>query len=719
MASMKIPKMEFEFFYLTELTQQKIKPLSRWEKPLPAKHRKWLKKHGLKIDTIERRTAGGGKIGETVFSTSQHCLDYYRKHFEGSLLNKLPDTQLKEGFLFGYPRCCVDQFIRKPYSKNNISPENQKKLFHWACPGCRATPELLPYYQKIYDTTWKKYYSDRGHLNGLTQFSPQKLSWAAALALCLSSTPLLSQVIPDSSHYIPVPRDLDQDYLADAEEIYLGTNFFYAYTFPGVTDNIYWTGYFKYLIDTLATTPQTDRPYREDYYANGLEICQICGAQINMGFVRIINPMRQLQQDIPFMGLHFLDCHCFSYDGTIHSGRVDVGLLKKILYPYQPSHILSVAGDTDHDGLTDMEEDSLNFDPGNRDTNGDSIPDGAEVAEQLTRLLPRLKDHSDQIHTHFVYHPLFGIENCTVCGAELNMGHIEFINPENGRTFQIHFNGLHTLAHGGFAYDGTAWPNQRANAVQLYRTMKTHSLHIENDSDDDGLTDDEELHFGFDPNVMDSDGDNICDGMDLALQMNTILEGLPTQVVPNGPYVIHHPTFGHWNCLLCGEAVNMGFMELFNLTVATDPLNISYYAHHFLKKGSFAYEGRIDYGQWMDGRLDPIMFARYLELVVNTEIPRSGPVGETFLLEQNYPNPFNSETMIRLYLSRDVLVEISIFNILGENVRSLCVKKLSQGNHTVRWDGTDDLGNLLPSGIYVYQFNAGQTTLSKKMFLLR
>jgi len=719
MAVLKIPKMEFELIYLTELTKQKIKPLSRWEKPLSIKHQRWLKQHGLKTETVQRRTESGGKIIETIFSKSHRYLDYYRKHFEGKLLNKLPETQFMEGFLFGYPGCCVKQFILNPYAKNNVSQEDQQKLFHWACPDCRVTPELLPYYQKVYDDVREQYQGKLKDVNLPSQILSGKLSWAAALALCLSSSSLPAQVIPDSSHYIPVPQDLDQDYLADAEEVYLGTNFFYSYTLPGITDNLYWTGYFKFLIDVLPTTPQTSQPYREDYYANGLETCQICGAPVNMGFVRIINPMRQLQQDIPFMGLHFLDSHCFSYDGTIHSGRVDVGQLKKILYPYQPAHMIPVAGDADQDGLTDAEEDSLNFDPGNVDTNADSVPDGAEVAEQLTRLLPKLKDHSDQIHTHFVYHPLFGMENCTVCGAELNMGHIEFHNPENGRTFQIHFNGLHTLAHGGFSYDGTAWPNQRADAVKLYRTMKTHSLHIENDADDDGLTDEEEIYFGFDPNVMDSDGDNICDGMDLALQMNTILDGLPTQVVPNGPYVIHHPTFGHWNCLLCGEAVNMGFMELFNSTVAADPLNISYYAHHFLKKGSFAHEGRIDYGQWMEGRVDPITLARYLELVVNQGIPPSVTTGQTFLLEQNFPNPFNSETMIRFYLPRNSFIELSIFNILGENVRSLSAEKLSQGNHTLRWDGTDNSGKPLASGIYVYQLNAGQTTLSKKMFLLR
>ena len=715
----KISKPTFEFYYLTQLTKQKIKPLSRWEKPLSRKQFQWLKKNGLQVDTILRKTVNGNKIYETVFSLSSHYLNFYRRRFQASVFNKTSQTQTLEGFLFGYPSCCVKQFVEKPYVKNELPPDEQEKLFHWACPGCRSTPQLLPYYQKVYDDTLEWYRTEFNHRNSDQLSSIGKLSWAAALTLFLSSASLLAQVIPDSSHYIPVPQDLDQDYLSDAEEVYVGSNFFDAYTLPGITDNLYWTGYFKAMIDALPTTPQTNQPYREDYYMYGLETCQKCGVEVNMGYVRIINPMRQMQLDIPFIGLHYLDYHCFSYEGNLHTGRVNLDSLKQILFPYQSMHMLPVTGDTDQDGLTDAEEDSLYFDANNADTNGDSLPDGAEVAEQLIRLFPKLKEQGDQIHSHFVYQPVFGVENCTICGATHNMGYIEFHNPENGRTYQIHFNGLHALAHGSFAYDGSTSPNQRADAVELYRTMKTHSLHIQNDSDQDGLTDDEELYFGFDPNLMDSDGDGICDGMDLAIQMNTVLESLPTQYVPNGPYIIHHYTFGHWNCLLCGKDVNMGFMELFNSAISPDPIVISYYAHHFLKKGSFAYEGRIDNGQWLEGRLDPIMLAEHLEIVVNQATPNPQIVGQTFVLEQNYPNPFNSETVIGLYIPQNSFIELSIYNILGENIRTLHKDKISHGHHTFQWDGTNNAGKQLPSGIYFYQLHSGQEFISKKMFLLK
>jgi hypothetical protein len=516
-----------------------------------------------------------------------------------------------------------------------------------------------------------------------------------------------------------VPNDLDQDYLSDAEEIYVGSNFLYDYSLPGITDNLYWTSRFKAIIDALPTSPQTNQPYREDHYALGLETCSVCSALINMGFVRLINPLRQMQMDVPYIGLHFLDNHCFSYEGSIHSSRIDVSLLKKILFPYDINHLLPVSGDTDGDGLTDAEEDSLYFDPNNPDTNGDGLPDGAEVAEQLTRLLPLLTDTPDSAHSFFTYWPVFGSENCEICGGTYNMGHIEFRNPENGKVYQIHFNGLHSLAHGSFAYSGNVWPNQRADAVELYRTMKTHILHVSNDSDNDGLTDSEESVFGYDPDNNDSNGDGICDGMDLALTMYSFMESLPRHSIPAGPYILEYPAFGHWNCLICGEAVNMGYMELHNKNISQNPEVISYYAYHFLRKGSFAHEGRIDFGQWFSERLNPVQLAHYLEIPV--DIPGQPPnsPSQTFRLHQNYPNPFNNDTVIKFSVFRKSNIKITIYDVFGKKVKTVYSGAIDAGDHEVRWDGKSIQGLSLASGFYFYELECGQERLFKKMLMLK
>ncbi len=90
-----------------------------------------------------------------------------------------------------------------------------------------------------------------------------------------------------------------------------------------------------------------------------------------------------------------------------------------------------------------------------------------------------------------------------------------------------------------------------------------------------------------------------------------------------------------------------------------------------------------------------------------------------FALFQNYPNPFNPQTVIRYALSKGCNVEITIFNILGQKVRGLINEYRSAGAHEILWDGKDDLGKELSSGIYFYRLKTDEFTESKKMILLK
>jgi len=708
------PHGEFEFFYLAELTRQRIKPLSRWEKPLNQSLRRWLRQQGLKVDNIPRKTLIGKEISETIFSTSNNYLDFYRRKFYNSFLDKSPHTQVLEGLLFGYPACCVDKFIRRPYAKNDLYRKDQQKLFHWACPGCRSTQELLPYYRPIYKEISGWYNSEFGVDRRPVRQLTRKLSLAAAITLWLTAAQLFGQTSRDSTHYIPVANDPDGNGLSFSEDIYLGIHHVIN------SNQSEWTLFFKTVIDTLPTTPQASQPYKIEYLTWGLESCQKCGATVNMGFVRLINPLRNLQMDIPFIGLHFMENGCFSYEGNIHSGRCDIDTLKQILFPFDPAHMLPVATDSDNDGLTDAEEDSLYTNPTDPDSDSDSIPDGAQVAEQLIRLFPKLEEQPDSAHAHITFLPIGnGFENCSICGKSIYMGIYIIKNPENGRIFFIPLINLHSLAHGSFKHTSPAWGNPRADAVELYRTMKTHMLHISNDSDDDGLTDSEEIHFGYDPNMSDSNDNGVCDGKDLAIKLVSIFDSLPTTPITDGPYVIHIPANGLWNCLLCGEPINMGFMELFNPNVGNDPLIISYYAYHFLKKGSFSHEGRINGGEWIEGRTDPIRLANYLEYVVGIEPKPAGQTLDEFTLFQNYPNPFNSNTVISYQLASSSEVELKIYNLLGQNIRKLVGIKQPAGTHQIEWDGKDDFGKDVASGVYVYQIKSNNFIKSRKMLLIR
>jgi hypothetical protein len=90
-----------------------------------------------------------------------------------------------------------------------------------------------------------------------------------------------------------------------------------------------------------------------------------------------------------------------------------------------------------------------------------------------------------------------------------------------------------------------------------------------------------------------------------------------------------------------------------------------------------------------------------------------------FMLAQNYPNPFNPETEIRFALPQASHVSVKIFNLLGEEMRTLADEMREAGSHTLRWDGKDGNGNVVASGVYLYQLRAGSFSQVKRMSLLR
>jgi flagellar hook assembly protein FlgD len=94
-------------------------------------------------------------------------------------------------------------------------------------------------------------------------------------------------------------------------------------------------------------------------------------------------------------------------------------------------------------------------------------------------------------------------------------------------------------------------------------------------------------------------------------------------------------------------------------------------------------------------------------------------VPDEFVLEQNYPNPFNPTTMIAFGLPEDSEVKITIFNLLGEVVRTLTNSNFSAGYHTLTWDAKDDNGQQLSGGMYIYRLQAESMVQSRKMILLK
>ncbi|OGC94823.1 MAG: hypothetical protein A2142_05975 [candidate division Zixibacteria bacterium RBG_16_48_11] len=100
--------------------------------------------------------------------------------------------------------------------------------------------------------------------------------------------------------------------------------------------------------------------------------------------------------------------------------------------------------------------------------------------------------------------------------------------------------------------------------------------------------------------------------------------------------------------------------------------------------------------------------------------PQGAVLPTDFALSQNYPNPFNATTLIQFALPRSSQVKLEIFNVLGQKVVTLVDEELQAGYKQVTWDGRDQKGNIVSSGIYFYRLRAGnQFTEMKKMVLIK
>lgn len=106
------------------------------------------------------------------------------------------------------------------------------------------------------------------------------------------------------------------------------------------------------------------------------------------------------------------------------------------------------------------------------------------------------------------------------------------------------------------------------------------------------------------------------------------------------------------------------------------------------------------------------------DISVSVDDPSETP--SEFTLEQNYPNPFNPTTNISFTLTKAADVKLTVYNLLGQKVAVLLDNQLrTAGKHTVQWDGRDEVGTLVSSGMYIYRLEAEDFTHSRKMLFLK
>jgi hypothetical protein len=113
-------------------------------------------------------------------------------------------------------------------------------------------------------------------------------------------------------------------------------------------------------------------------------------------------------------------------------------------------------------------------------------------------------------------------------------------------------------------------------------------------------------------------------------------------------------------------------------------------------------------------------FGERLHLGEFTSLQRTtAQLPTSFALNQNFPNPFNPATLIEFNVPKTEYVSLEIYNVLGERVNSLVNRYLTVGSYAVTWNGDDNEGNVVPSGVYFYRLTAGNFSETRKMLLVK
>ncbi len=125
---------------------------------------------------------------------------------------------------------------------------------------------------------------------------------------------------------------------------------------------------------------------------------------------------------------------------------------------------------------------------------------------------------------------------------------------------------------------------------------------------------------------------------------------------------------------------------------------------------------------------DYSIYGNHLDLVGDATLSSGIPVAVShqnisipgqYSLQQNFPNPFNPETSIQYKLPNTSHVTLMVYNSLGQVVQTLVNKSLPAGEYSVRWNGRDQFGNTVSSGMYFYRLRAGDYVKTRKMILMK
>ncbi len=176
----------------------------------------------------------------------------------------------------------------------------------------------------------------------------------------------------------------------------------------------------------------------------------------------------------------------------------------------------------------------------------------------------------------------------------------------------------------------------------------------------------------------------------------------------------------------------------YNVTGGTDEYPLGYHVSSAqIDNATGYYEASVCDGNWtftppdIPGYVSPS--TRYMELnetdtvagydfeytPSGVEDPSASPLPSEFNLAQNWPNPFNMATRIDFALPKSSEIELAVYNVLGQKVKILAQGNYAAGVHSIDWDGVDESGSTVSTGIYFYRLNAGNKVIVKKMVVLK
>ena len=247
------------------------------------------------------------------------------------------------------------------------------------------------------------------------------------------------------------------------------------------------------------------------------------------------------------------------------------------------------------------------------------------------------------------------------------------------------------MAHEGDVYSGPLWAfMQNANADSSLDTLGTVMP----------------VHLNYDPDY-ETGGSNWLDGVD-ALSSHTVnMTGLGGVLDSTGAPAADA---SEYNVMISGQTGNGGRSAF----LAFDPiaLNTQSATPHdagYVWVGAHNYSGR---------NVSPLALAyEGLGAAVNTDNEIAMP--NRFELKGNYPNPFNPSTSIAYSIDFNSDVNVTVYSLLGEEIATLFAGDITPGTHEVRWNGVDNAGVAVASGVYIYRVEANNQALTGKMMLLK